>query len=94
MRTFDSKLARVVPPVLLIASLIAIWRIVVARSNSPIFPTPAQVATGAWVLAQDGTLWQHIEASLFRVEIGFGLAFLVAVPLGLWMGWVPVARWV
>ena len=36
-------------------------------------------------------LWEHIEASLFRVEMGFGLAFLVAVPLGLWMGWVSGA---
>jgi NitT/TauT family transport system permease protein len=88
---FDGKLARVVPPVLLIALLIAVWWIAVARSDSPIFPTPAEVASGAWVLAQDGTLWQHIEASLFRVEIGFGLAFVVAVPLGLWMGWVSGA---
>ena len=91
MRIFDSKLARVLPPVLLIATLIAVWWIVVARSDSPIFPTPGQVATGAWALAQDGTLWAHIEASLFRVEVGFGLAFLVAVPLGLWMGWVAGA---
>ncbi|KRA83354.1 ABC transporter permease [Altererythrobacter sp. Root672] len=87
----DGKLARVVPPTLLIALLIAVWWIVVARADSPIFPTPGQVATGAWALAQDGTLWQHIEASLFRVEIGFGLALLVAVPLGLWMGWVSGA---
>ena len=91
MKTIDGKLARVVPPVLLIALLIGLWWIVVARSESPIFPTPAEVATGAWALAQDGTLWQHIEASLFRVEIGFGLAFLVAIPLGLWMGWVSGA---
>ena len=91
MEGFNSKLARVVPPILLIASLIAVWWIVVARSNSPIFPTPGEVASGAWALAKDGTLWQHIEASLFRVEIGFGLAFLVAVPLGLWMGWVSAA---
>ncbi|MDP5278695.1 ABC transporter permease [Sphingomonas sp. DG1-23] len=79
------------PPILLIALLIAVWWIVVARSESPIFPTPAEVATGAWGLLRDGTLWQHIEASLLRVELGFGLAFLVAVPLGLWMGWVSSA---
>jgi len=91
MRKIDSKLAQVVPPALLIAVLVAVWWIVVARSDSPIFPTPGQVATGAWALAKDGTLWQHIEASLFRVEIGFGMAFLVAVPLGLWMGWVSSA---
>ena len=68
--------------------LIAIWWIVVVKNDSAIFPTPWQVVTGAWELARDGTLWQHIGASLFRVGIGFGLAFLVAVPLGLWIGWV------
>ena len=91
MRDIDSKLMKVVPPVLLIALLTAVWWIVVARSESPIFPTPLQVATSAWALAKDGTLWQHIEASLFRVEMGFGLALLVGVPLGLWMGWVSGA---
>lgn len=91
MRNVDAKLARIVPPLLVIALLIAGWWLIVARSDSPIFPTPLQVVTGAWDLAQDGTLAEHIFASLFRVGAGFGLAFLVAVPLGLWMGWVSGA---
>ena len=91
MSKVDNKLMRVVPPVLVIALLIAVWWIIVERSDSPIFPTPWQVVAGAWDLAEDGTLWEHIGASLFRVGVGFGLAFLVAVPLGLWMGWVSGA---
>jgi NitT/TauT family transport system permease protein len=82
---------RIVLPALVIALLIAVWWIVVARSESPIFPTPWQVVTGAWELVEDGTIWDHIGASLFRVGVGFGLAFLVAIPLGLWMGWVSGA---
>jgi NitT/TauT family transport system permease protein len=88
VRATGLPLQRIVPPVLVIALLIALWWIVVARSESAIFPTPWQVVTGALELAQDGTLWEHIGASLFRVGVGFGLAFLLAVPLGLWMGWV------
>ena len=91
VRDIDGKLARIVPPLLVIALLIAVWWLIVARSDSPIFPTPWQVVTGAWDLAQDGTLSEHIFASLFRVGVGFGLAFLVGVPLGLWMGWVSGA---
>ena len=91
MRNFEGTLLRVVAPVLLIGLLIAVWWAVVAGAENPIFPTPGQVAGGAWALAQDGTLWRHIEASLFRVEMGFGAAFLVAIPLGLWMGWVSGA---
>jgi NitT/TauT family transport system permease protein len=80
-----------VPPVLVIGFLIALWWVIVAMSDSPIFPTPWQVVTGAWELVGDGTLAQHIESSVLRVAIGFGLAFLVGVPLGLWMGWVAGA---
>jgi NitT/TauT family transport system permease protein len=91
VRDIDDKLKRIVPPILVIALLIAVWWLIVASGDSPIFPTPGQVVTGAWALAEDGTLWEHIQASLFRVGAGFGLAFLVAVPLGLWMGWVAGA---
>jgi NitT/TauT family transport system permease protein len=74
--------------VLVVALLIALWWMIVARNDSPIFPTPGEVATGTWELVEDGTLFDHITASLLRVGAGFGFAFLVAIPLGLWMGWV------
>jgi NitT/TauT family transport system permease protein len=75
----------------LVALLVALWWWVVASTESAIFPTPLQVVTGAGELVADGTLWEHIGASLFRVGAGFGLAVLLAVPLGLWMGWVKGA---
>jgi NitT/TauT family transport system permease protein len=85
------RLREAVPPLLVMAAVIAVWWAVVVYTESPIFPTPWQVLTGAWELAQDGSLWEHITASLFRVGSGFGLALLLAVPLGLWMGWVAGA---
>jgi NitT/TauT family transport system permease protein len=82
------KLAQAVPAVVVIAALIAAWWLVVVQTESVIFPTPLQVLTGAAELVEDGTLWEHIGASLMRVGIGFAGAVVVAVPLGLWMGWV------
>ena len=82
------RLKRVAPPLVVLTLVIAVWWAVVLYTDSAIFPTPWQVVTGAHELAQDGTLWEHIAASLFRVGFGFGLAALLAVPLGLWMGWV------
>ena len=73
---------------LVIAVLIALWWIAVVATHSMIFPTPLAVLTGTWELVEDGSLWRHIGASLMRVAVGFGLAVCVAVPLGLWMGWV------
>jgi NitT/TauT family transport system permease protein len=84
----SQRLARTVPPLIVLVIVIAAWWAVVRATDSVIFPTPWQVITGALELVEDGTLWEHIGASLFRVGAGFGLALLVAVPLGLWMGWV------
>jgi NitT/TauT family transport system permease protein len=82
---------RVLPSMAVIAFIIAVWWVVVVATASVVFPTPWQVVTGTMELVSDGTLFEHIGASLFRVGVGFGLAVLVAVPLGLWMGWVKGA---
>ena len=49
-------------------------------------PTPHQVAATAVELARDGSLWQHMWASCFVVLVGFVVASVLAVPLGILMG--------
>jgi NitT/TauT family transport system permease protein len=88
---FMEKLKRLLPPLSVLVALIALWWVVVIQTESVIFPTPLQVVTGTMELVQDGTLWEHIGASLFRVGTGFALAALVALPMGLWMGRVDGA---
>ena len=82
------KLKQSLPSIIVIAVLVALWWVVVVATDSAIFPTPKAVVLGTLELAADGTLWRHIGASLMRVGAGFGLAVCVAIPLGLWMGWV------
>jgi NitT/TauT family transport system permease protein len=84
-------LQQVVPSVAVIAMLLSVWWLAVVLTGSAIFPTPWQVVTGTVELARDGTLWDDIGASLMRVATGFLLAVSIAVPLGLWMGWVKGA---
>jgi NitT/TauT family transport system permease protein len=79
------------PAIALIAALIVVWWLAVYLTHSLIFPTPWGVVTGTWELLVNGTLWEHIGASLMRVFVGFGLAVCFALPLGLWMGWVSGA---
>ena len=83
-----TRLQRWLPSIFVIAVLVAAWWGVVVATKSLVFPTPWQVVTGTGELIADGSLWEHIGASLMRVGIGFALAVLFAVPLGLWMGWV------
>ena len=74
MSAASARLGKIVLPMIVILLVIAIWWIVVVQTESAIFPTPWQVVAGAFELARDGTLWEHIGASLFRVGTGFGLA--------------------
>jgi NitT/TauT family transport system permease protein len=77
------KLKKFLFPLTLLAALLGVWWSSVRWTKSVIFPTPLDVITGARELILDGTLWDHIAASLMRVGSGFALAVAVALPLGL-----------
>lgn len=53
-------------------------------------PTPADVFSALMEVLRDGyrgtTLWGNIASTLTRLLGGFGLATVIGVPLGLWMG--------
>jgi NitT/TauT family transport system permease protein len=54
---------------------------------NPIFFPPLSDVCRSWIgLAESGVLAKHIGISLQRAAIGFGLATIVAVPLGFLMG--------
>jgi NitT/TauT family transport system permease protein len=82
------RLGEALPSIAVIATILALWWAIVVASGSVIFPTPLQVVTGTLELLEDGTLFEHIGSSLMRVGVGFGIAVVLAIPLGLWMGWV------
>jgi NitT/TauT family transport system permease protein len=49
-------------------------------------PAPHQVILAAIRLIRDGELWTHVRASCFVIFLGFALASMLAVPLGILMG--------
>jgi len=81
------KLKQILPPLAVVAALIAAWWVAVVGTETVIFPTPLQVLTATIDLARGGELWEHIGASLMRVGVGFALAAAIGIPVGLWMGW-------
>lgn len=52
-----------------------------------LLPNPITVISTATGMIFDGSLPQHVLASLKRVAIGFGAATVLALPLGIAMGW-------
>jgi NitT/TauT family transport system permease protein len=74
-------------PILFVVLLLAAWQVPVNRHPGYILPGPWGVVGGIADLVRHGLLFKYVVASLFRVTWGFGLAALLAIPLGLMIGW-------
>ena len=74
-------------PFLLIAFLLVIWQLAISRHPGGLLPGPWAVVGGMADLLHHGLLFRYIVASLFRVTWGFGLAVIIAIPLGMVIGW-------
>jgi NitT/TauT family transport system permease protein len=78
-------------PILASALFLALWHYSVVWTATKIFPSPLEVERGMAELIRKHVLWADIVDSLRRVAIGFGVAAALGIPLGLTLGWYPVA---
>ncbi len=86
--------SRVLPPLLFLALLIGIWEIACSQPNASL-PPPSTVVQDTWMLISDpffdkgnldkGLFW-HLASSLKRVAIGFSLAAVIGIGLGVLIG--------
>jgi NitT/TauT family transport system permease protein len=76
-------------PLLTASLLLALWHFSVIWTATKVFPSPLTVEKGLAQLVERHVLWADIADSLRRVALGFGLAALIAIPLGLTLGWYP-----
>jgi NitT/TauT family transport system permease protein len=85
---------RVLPPVIALALLVAIWQALWASAIWPEYQLPSPAAVWAHVgeAVDDGSLFGWFWVSVQRAFIGFTISLVVAVPLGLLMANVPVVR--
>ncbi|WP_234314402.1 MULTISPECIES: ABC transporter permease [unclassified Streptomyces] len=77
-----------------LVALLVVWETAprLGLVDATFLPPVSEVATAWWDLLGNGQLGQHTRASLARSFGGFAIAVVVAVPLGLLIGWYrPVA---
>ncbi|MEU9029118.1 ABC transporter permease subunit [Streptomyces sp. NPDC048383] len=77
-----------------VIGLLAVWETAprLGLVDATFLPPVSEVALAWWELLGDGQLGEHARASLTRSFGGFAIAVVVAVPLGLLIGWYrPVA---
>src|SRR5438045_2203284 len=81
-------------PWLLIALSVALWWLLmrIGILNDKIVPWPMDVVHGLAEEISSHRLLRDITASIFRVTVGFALAVVLGVPLGLWLGRNRLAR--
>ena len=86
-----AKIPNMVWVLISFACAIALW--LVASSQMPaVFAPPAEVLDALVTQWNSGRLVQHIAASLSRVLIGFGIAFVTSIPVAFLMAWYEPIR--
>ena len=90
----SAVLARVIPPVIVIAVLLAVWELLCRKAGATL-PPPSRVFRDTKELIFDpffdrggidkGLFW-HLSASLQQVAIGYAMAAVVGVALGTLVG--------
>ena len=80
--------------VISIAVLLTVWEIVsgwiLPWANplaATLMPTPSAIFLAGWQLGRSGVLFEHAIASTQRVLIAWSSVCLIAIPLGIAMGW-------
>jgi NitT/TauT family transport system permease protein len=102
-RSLLSRLRRLKNPAiaaLFPLTVLVFWHFATYGRKFSLIPPPSEVAIELYDLALGGiyddafsqTLHEHLLASVSRVYGGFGLACLVALPLGLMIGRLPFVR--
>jgi NitT/TauT family transport system permease protein len=74
--------------------LIVLWQIACATGRLPsyLLPSPLQVVDGFLEIVEDGSLFVNLWASTFRSLTGFAIATVIAVPLGIAIGWFKLVK--
>ena len=94
MNATRAKLVDVATPFIVIAALLVLWEAAAAFGwlRPILFPPPSKLARSLVELAVDGfpegvTLGEHFSVTIQRILIGYFGALLLAIPMGLVIGW-------
>jgi len=75
------------PPLTIVAVVVAWEALVRLRGIAPIYlPAPSSVFVYLWRMIADGSMPYHLGITLLRIFVGFGLAAVFGIALGVLMG--------
>jgi ABC-type nitrate/sulfonate/bicarbonate transport system permease component len=77
---------------LLLVWQVSVWAVYGGTTDGRLLPSPFDVMATFSDLLISGELPRHAALSLLRILTGLAVAIGIAIPLGLLIGWFPVAR--
>lgn len=85
---------KTVLPLVTLFFVLLLWELITRFSgwSSNVFPGPIAVLTSMGELTANGSLLKNTVASLFRVSLGFSIAVILGVPLGIILGRLEIAK--
>ena len=88
------SVVKLIKQTIVLIAFFTLWEIAprVGLVDPAFFPSFSDVAKAWWGMFTSGELFAHFQASITRSVSGFGLAIAIAIPLGLVIGWYPIAR--
>jgi NitT/TauT family transport system permease protein len=82
----SQQLRRILPPLVFLAILAAIWQVGAEAAGSILLPTFSQTVGAFADLLVGGALWEPLARSNVTMFVGFFISAIVGVPLGLILG--------
>lgn len=71
-----------------VVAFLVLWQIIATWWIPPLFiSSPTRIAGATIILLKGGELWTHLSVSLYEFVVGFGLAIITGVIIGVLAGW-------
>ena len=85
---------KMIYPLITFISMLILWELITRFSgwSDQVFPKPMAVFLSMQELIANGELLKHSVASLFRVTVGFAIAVILGVPIGIILGRLRTAK--
>lgn len=93
-KNYNSDAMPVLLPLFAFSLTLLVWELLSKYSgwSDQVFPGPVKVLISMKELVRNGSLFRHSVASLYRVTVGFYLAFFFGLPLGIFLGRIKSAN--
>lgn len=88
-RMVETAMGRTAARLVVAGAVLAAWQFAPSKALRFWMSGPAEIVARLWRWILDGSLWEHLAATLTAMTLGYGIGVAVGVALGLLFGFLP-----